>query len=55
MNSAMSGSCEPADDELDTGEVDPAFRRGERSLEVFAQAPVAVEPGQRALDHPAAG
>jgi hypothetical protein len=40
---------------LDAGEIEPSLGTGDRSLKVFGQATVAIEPGERPFDHPPAG
>ena len=40
--------------ELDGGEVEPSLGAGDRRLEVFGEAAVAVEPGKGPFDDPAA-
>ncbi len=47
-------ACEAADEETDAGGHDPGFGAGGGRLEVLGEAAVAPEPGEGALDHPAA-
>src|SRR6202011_1726290 len=42
-------------EELDASQVEPSLGTGDRSLKVFGQAAVAIEPSERSFDHPAAG
>ena len=42
-------------EELDASEVEPSLGTGDRSLKVFGQAAVAIEPSESAFDHPPAG
>ena len=51
----FSSARQPAGQELNACEVDPCFGAGNGRFEVLCQASVAVEPGQRAFDHPLAG
>ena len=41
-------------EKLDRGEVEPGFGAGDRRLEVFGEAAVAIEPSKGAFDKPAA-
>ena len=50
----FSGSCQPADRELNAGEEEPCLGAGDGRFEVLGQTPVAVEPGQGTFDHPVA-
>ena len=49
----ISGSCEAAGKQLDAGNHEPCFGTGNGCLEVLGEAPVASEPGEGALNHPA--
>ena len=50
----FSRPCESAREELDAGAEEPGFGAGNGRREVLGQAAIAVEPGQGALDDPAA-
>ena len=49
-----SCSCQSSHEKLDTGEEEPGFGACDSGFEVFGQASIAIEPSQRAFDHPAA-
>ena len=40
---------------MDAGEIEPSLGTGDRSLKVFGQPAVAIEPSEGPFDHPAAG
>jgi hypothetical protein len=50
----MSCASEAAGQELDTGDQKPGEGAFDRGLEVLGETAVSVEPGDGALDHPAA-
>ena len=49
----FSSPCKASCDEHDASEHDPCLCTGYAGLEVFGEAPVASEPGEGALHHPA--
>ena len=49
------GSRQSPDDEFDAGDHDQGRGGGDEGLDVFSETPVAIELGEGALDHPAAG
>ena len=53
MRLSISWPCEPSRDEADAGDVDPRGGARDGFLEVLGEPPVAVEPGESALDDPA--
>jgi len=55
MISMISTSCEPSNEDLDTGDHDPSLCAGDGGLEVLGETTVASEPGEGAFDHPALG
>src|ERR1700737_890732 len=42
-------------EEVGASEVEPSLGTGDRSLKVFGQAAVAIEPSESAFDHPPPG
>ena len=51
----MLATRQSPDEELDASDVEPSLGTGDRSLEVFGQAAVAIEPSEGTFDHPATG
>src|SRR5580658_1819449 len=50
-----SGGGQTAGHQLNAGNIEPGHGTLDSCLHVFGQAPVAVQPGESALNHPAAG
>ncbi len=53
--SEKPSKCQSGEQQPDHGQVDPRFFRAWQRLVVLAQPPVATQPGEGELDHPAAG
>src|SRR5438876_11861597 len=47
--------CQASEHEAEHGEIDHRFTAARQVLVILAHAAIAADPGQRALDHPAAG
>ena len=51
----MRTTRQSPDEELDAGDIEPSPGTGDRSLKVFGQPAVAIEPSEGPFDYPAAG
>jgi hypothetical protein len=47
-------ACQSPNKEIYANDINPGCSARERRLEILGQTPVVIEPGQGALDHPAA-
>src|ERR1041385_2830924 len=54
MRSIVSSPCEAASKKANAGDHHPGLGAGDGGLEVLGEAPIAAEPGEGALNHPAA-
>src|SRR6516165_9580745 len=53
MVAVISGPSEPAREDADAGDENPRLGTGDRGFEVLCQTPMASDPSEGALDHPA--